>query len=206
MSETMAETAPNDISLAPAARQRRVRALDAFIDLVLEGNLPPTPEQVADRSGISIATFFRYFESLNSMRHDAAARMLERFPLLELEKIGEGTLHKRVEAFVALRVALWEKVSLLARLQRTLVLQDEDAAKMVDRVRGIMADQVRDHFAPELRELTTAQRDDAVALVAMLTSVESWEQFRHAYRRSPLQTRRAWSAAIKGILRGDNER
>jgi AcrR family transcriptional regulator len=171
----------------PAASRRRVAALDAFIDLVLEGNLPPTPNQVAERSGISIATFFRYFESLNAMRHAAATRMLERFPLLELRKIGEGTLHERVETFVALRVALWEKVSLLARLQRSVVLQDKDAAKMIDDVRGVMVNQIR-------------------ALVAMLTSVESWEQFRLAYRRSPLQTRRAWANTIKAILQGGDDR
>ena len=190
----------------PAASRRRVAALDAFIDLVLEGNLPPTPNQVAERSGISIATFFRYFESLNAMRHAAATRMLERFPLLELRKIGEGTLHERVETFVALRVALWEKVSLLARLQRSVVLQDKDAAKMIDDVRGVMVNQIRDHFAPELRVLSCAQGDDAVALVAMLTSVESWEQFRLAYRRSPLQTRRAWANTIKAILQGGDDR
>ena len=40
----------------------------------------------------------------------------------------------------------------------------------------------------------------------MLTSVESWEQFRIAYRRSPLQTRRAWANAIKAILPGDDDR
>jgi AcrR family transcriptional regulator len=196
-----AEATPDGLSLTPAARQRRLRALDAFIDLVLEENLPPTANQVAERAGISIATFFRYFETLNAMRHGAAARMLERFPLLGLEEIGQGTLHERVETFVALRVALWEKVGLLARLQRTVVLHDKDAAKMVDYVRGVMVNQVRDHFAPELRELTNAQRDDAVALIAMLTSVESWEQFRHAYRRSPLQTRRAWADAIEAIVR-----
>ena len=55
-------------------------ALDAFIDLVLEGNLPPNPQQVAERAEISMATFFRYFENLNSLRYDAAARMLEHFP------------------------------------------------------------------------------------------------------------------------------
>ena len=199
------QRAPDGLSRTPAARRRRVRALDAFIDLVLEGNLPPTPKQVAERAGISMATLFRYFENLNSMRHDAAARMLERFPLLELKDIGKGPLLERIERFVALRVALWEKVNLLARLQRSLVLQDEDAAQMVDYVRGVMANQVREHFAPELRELTTAQRDDVVALIAMLTSVESWEQFRHAYRRSPLQTRRAWADAIEALVQDGNE-
>ena len=198
--------APDPLSLTPAAHRRRVRAIDAFMDLVLEGNLPPTPKQVAERAGISMATFFRYFESLNSLRQDAAARMLERFPLLEVADIGEGPLVERIERFVALRVALWEKVNLLARLQRSVALQDPDAEQMINHIRGVMVNQVREHFSHELRNLTTAQRDDAVALIATLTSVESWEQFRHAYGRSPLQTRRAWADAIEGILRGGKER
>ena len=193
---------PDGFQGTTAATRRRVRALDAFIDLVLEGNLPPTAEQVAERAGISMATFFRYFETLNSLRHDAAARMLERFPLLYVPDPGQGPVRRRIDRFVALRVELWEKVHLLARLQRSIVLQDPDAARMVDFVRGVMAGQVREHFAPELRGLTAAQRDDVVALIATLTSVESWEQFRHAYGRSVLQTRRAWAQAIDAVLSG----
>jgi len=189
----------------PAATRRRVRALDAFINLVLEGNLPPTAEQVARRAGISMATFFRYFESLSAMRYDAATRMLERFPLLYVSDPGRGPLRERIQRFVTLRVELWEKVHLLARLQRSIVLQDPDAARMVDFVRRAMADQVREHFAPELRELPAARREDAVALIAMLTSVESWEQFRTTYGRSPLQTRRAWVRAIETFLGEGNE-
>lgn len=186
----------------PAAQRRRVRALDSFIDLVLEGKLPPTPQQVAERAGISMATFFRYFENLNAMRHEAATRMLERFPLLEIPEIGVGSLADRVERFVAIRVALWEKVNLLARLQRSVALQDPDAARMVNYARGIMANQIREHFAPELRGISAAKRDGAVAVIAMLTSVESWEQFRTAYDRSPLQTRRAWAETIVAALSG----
>lgn len=192
--------APHRFQGTPAATRRRVRALDAFIDLVLEGNLPPTAEQVAERAGISKATFFRYFESLNAMRYDAGARMLERFPLLHVADPGQGLLRERVERFVSLRVELWEKVHLLARLQRTMVLQDPDAARMVDSVRELMVDQVREHFAPELQERSPAQRDDTAMLIAMITSVESWEQFRNTYGRSPLQTRRAWTQAIESLL------
>jgi AcrR family transcriptional regulator len=201
MSESAAR-APDEGQRPPASTRRRVRSIDAFIDLVLEGNLPPTPEQVAERAGISMATFFRYFETLKVLRRDAALRLLERFPLLRVSNVGEGPLRERIERFAAIRVALWEKVHLLARLQRTTVFQDPDAAQMVDFVRGVMADEVREHFATELRGLTAAQRDDAVALIASLTSVESWEQFRHAYGRSPLQTRRAWTQAIDAILSG----
>lgn len=195
-----AAPAPHGFQGSPAAMRRRVRALDAFIDLVLEGHLPPTAEQVAERAGISKATFFRYFENLNAIRYDAGARMLERFPFLYVAEPGQGPLRERIERLVSLRVELWEKVHLLARLQRTMVLQDPDAARMVDRVRETMVDQVRQHFAPELRERSAAQRDDAAMLIAMITSVESWEQFRNTYRRSPLQTRRAWIQAIESLL------
>lgn len=199
----MAEAAAPDrdrFQGTPAATRRRVRALDAFIDLVLEGNLPPTVEQVADRAGISKATFFRYFESLSAMRYDAGVRMLERFSLLHVADPGQGPLCERVERFVSLRIELWEKVHLLAQLQRTLVLQDPDAARMVDFGRELMVDQVREHFAPELQRRSAAQRDHAAMLIAMITSVESWEQFRHSYGRSPLQTRRAWTQAIEALL------
>ena len=205
MSET-AIHAPDGFQRTPASTRRRVRAIDAFIDLVLEGNLPPTTQQVAERAGISMATLFRYFETLDVMRRDAALRMLERFPLLHVSDVGEGPLRERIERFAAIRVALWEKVHLLARLQRSVVLQDPDAAQMIDFVRGVMADEVREHFAPELRGLTSALRDDAVALIASLTSVESWEQFRHTYGRSPLQTRRAWAQAIDVILSGRSKK
>ncbi len=186
---------------SPAAMRRRVRALDAFIDLVLEGHPPPTVEQVIDRAGISQATFFRYFESLCAMRYHALARMLERFPFLHLEDPGQGPLDGRIERFVASYVAWWEKTHRMAFLQRSMVLEDPEAARMVDGGRQRMAGQIREHFASELREHSQSRRDERVALIAMLTSVESWDQLRNVYGLSPLQTRRAWTQAIDALLR-----
>ncbi|MAI26947.1 MAG: TetR/AcrR family transcriptional regulator [Myxococcota bacterium] len=199
MSEPL-ERRVDDLKRSPAAQRRCDRALDSFIDLVLEGNLPPTPQQIAERAGISIATFFRYFENLNAMRQQAAERMLERFPLFEIPDPGEGSLSDRVDRFVSLRVALWEKVNLLARLQRTVVLEDPDAASMVNSVRQAMVDQIREHFAPELRGMSSSRREGAVAVIATLTSVESWEQFRETYGRSVRQTRRGWVDAVTAAL------
>jgi AcrR family transcriptional regulator len=199
MSEPAAPT-PVASPHTSASTRRRVRAIDAFIDLVLEGNLPPTTVQVAERAGISAATFFRYFDTLDVLRRDAGGRLLERFRLLPLPDIGKGTLEQRIEHFARNRVALWEKVHLLALLQRSAALRDPGAAQMIDFVRDGMAKEVREHFAPELRRLTAARRDDAVALIATLTSVESWDQFRNAYGRSAAQTRRAWARVIQSVL------
>ena len=113
---------------------------------------------------------------------------------------GEGCLSDRVDRFVSLRVALWEKVNLLARLQRTVVLEDPDAASMVNSVRQAMVDQIREHFAHELRGMSSSRREGAVAVIATLTSVESWEQFRETYGRSVRQTRREWVEAVTAAL------
>ena len=71
---------------------------------------------------------------------------------------------------------------------------------MVNYMRKVMADQVREHFSLELRGLSAARGDDAVAVIASLTSVESWEQFREVYGRSAAQTRRAWTETVTAVL------
>ena len=185
----------------PALAERRMLALDAFLDLILEGHLPPTSEQVAHRAGISMATFFRYFDTLDELRREAAARVLQRFPhLYRVPDIGAGPREERISRFAAIRVDLWETIHPLARLLRSNALRNPGATQAVEFGRAVMADQVRQHFAVELRALTSALRENAVATIASLTSVESWEQFRNTHGRSAAQTRRAWSHAIDRIL------
>lgn len=179
---------------------RRAKAIDAFIDLVLEGHLPPTTAQVAERSEISAATLFRYFDTLDQLRAAAFLRMIERFPLIPIADSGHGTRKERVDRFVASRFAATEKLHLLAQLQRSLALRDPGAAEMIDTVRRVMAQEARKHFAPEISTLTEAEAEDTVALIASVTSVESWEHFRRAFERSPQQTQRAWVRGVEAIL------
>ena len=187
-----------------AADARRTQVVDVFIDLVLEGHLPPSTEQVQTRAGVSAATLFRYFASLDALRRAAAARVMERYPdLYAIERLGVGGLDDRIRRFVATRVALWEKIHLLARLARTTALTDEGAAELIRFARTTMAKQVRRHFDPELRSMPKGRRETVVATIATLTSVESWEQFRHAYGHGPLQTRRAWARAIEQLFVAD---
>lgn len=185
-----------------APSERRTRVLDAFIDLVLEGELPPSTEALSHRARISLATLFRYFDTLDQLRLEAATRFVQRYPdLFRVPDIGVGPRDERIARFAAIRVALWEKIHRPARLARSEALQDPGAAQIVHWGRTTMADQIRRHFDVELRKLTPARRADAVASIASLTSVESWEHFRLAFGRSPAQTRRAWAHAIGRILK-----
>jgi AcrR family transcriptional regulator len=185
----MTEASPTDAdgrARRSASSERRTRALDAFIDLVLERGVHPRPEEVAERADVSIASLYRYFTDLDELRHDAVARLVERFPdLFIISKIGTGDRQERIAAFTAARLALHETLHRLQLLARAMSRKDPSAEKHVDAVRSGMTDQIRRHFDAELQALTPTRREDAVATIAALTSVEAWEQFRRSRPDSP---------------------
>ena len=181
--------------------ERRESAVDAFIDLVLESGNAPSPDEVAKRAGVSIASMYRYFETLDELRNDAIARITERFPeLVFIPEIGTGDRKQRIATFIKVRLALYEKLHPLQLLNRRNLHGSSITVKQLDSARLMLCDQIRVHFDCELRTLSTADREDLVASIAVLTSVESWEQFRRTMNRTVGQTRRAWNSAIHHLL------
>ena len=199
---TTAQTEPAAGRRPPPAA-RRARAVDAFIDLVLERGQHPRPEEVAERADVSIASLYRYFADLDELRRDAMARVVDRFPdLFDISNLGTGERDQRIASFTAARFALHETLHPLQLVARAVGHGDPAAAEHVDAARLVMADQIQHHFATELATLSPSGRADTVAAIAVLTSVESWEQFRRSHGRTPAQTRRAWSSAIGRLLPG----
>jgi len=159
-------------------RERGRRAVvDAMIDLVLEGRAPPTAEEVTERAGVSQASLFRYFATLAELRQAAIGRYFERFDdLISIPDIGEGPLGDRIERFVAGRDAFYRRTEPMARLTRRQTGEFAELAETIDRVRATFADQVAQHFAPELRRFQPDERQRRIALIAVLTSFEGWDQ------------------------------
>ena len=184
-----------------ARRERgRLAATDAMIDLVLSGE-EPSPELLARRAGISVATLFRYFDTLDEMRRATTTRYLERFAhLFELPRCGEGTLDERIERLVTARLHLLTTTEPMARLTRARAIVVPELAAELHRLRDQLAGQVRRHFAAELAELSPARRDDLVATIAVLLSFESWAQLRDDHDRGPTQMRRTWTSALHRLL------
>ena len=185
------------------ARRDRGRAAvtEAMIDLVLQGHVPPSAEQVAARAGVSVTSLFRYFESLEELRRETIRRYHERFVhLTEIADIGLGPLDERIDTYVASRLRLYETTEPMARLARSRAVAVPDIDDSLHRTRAEAADQLRHHFAAEFAGLTPARRDDLVGLVATTTSFESWMQLRDDHQRTAVQTRRAWTTALRLLL------
>lgn len=168
--------------------QGRLAVIDAMIDLVFEGYTPPSVEQVAERSGVSQASVFRYFNTLDDLRHDGIQRYFDRYSdLMAIPEIGEGTLDNRIERLVEARVAYHETTEPMARLARRQATVVPEVETTLARIRSTLLDQLSQHFDEELSLLQATARKERLAVVAALTSFESWDQLRgHGFTSSQL--------------------
>jgi AcrR family transcriptional regulator len=185
-----------------ARRQRgRSAVTEAMIDLVFEGHIPPGADEVAARAGVSVASLFRYFETLDDLRRETTDLYFERYAhLSDITGIGEGTLDERIQNFVDSRLALHATTEPMSRLVRIRAHEVSAVGDLLRLSRATRADQIRQHFDEELRAIGTSDGDDLTTVIATLTSFESWDQMRNDHGRSDQQIRRAWTTALRQVL------
>lgn len=196
------ESAAPSLDGRTARRERgRTAVIEAVVSLLLEGHAPPTTAQVVARSGISEASVFRYFTSLDDLQEQATASLLQRNAhLFSVANPGEGPFPDRVERFTRTMVTLWSTVGPAARLGRARSFDQPVIADQLLAGRLRQADQVANHFSPELSTWTPQARADAVATITALTSFESWDLCLRDLGRTPAQIRRAWRSVITALL------
>ncbi len=79
----------------------RERILEALVELVQEGELQPTGEQVATRAGVGLRTVFRHFEDMESLYAEIQARLQRLFQPLLAAPLVEGGLRERASERMA---------------------------------------------------------------------------------------------------------
>lgn len=176
---------PGSPTIVDGRRARRDRnrekVVDALLDLYREGELAPPISRVADRSGMSHRSVFRYFEDLDQLCRVAIERHAASVAhLVEVDRAGRGTLSERIEALVRCRIELYEAVAPVARVTRMRaplqpVLQERQAA---DRYR--LDRQVSEQFAPELDRLHDSERQAVEHSLQTLCSFDSIELMRRS--------------------------
>ncbi len=169
--------APVDPDSADGRVRRSQRSgqviVGALFDLVGEGVVAPTAQQVAARAGVGIRTVFRRFNDMESLAAEMDQRL--RIEAVPLFRGGErkGSLDDRGRALVRQRVELFERIAPYkrsgnARRWHSPFLQDSHNAL----VRELRKDIVT--WLPEL-ERAGADMVDAMDLVV---SFEVWDRLR----------------------------
>jgi len=180
--------------------QGRLATLDAAIDLILAGVSPPTAEQVAAEAGVSVASVYRYFDTVDELRQACIWRYLERYhELMAIPDIGHHDLTRRIENLVDARLTFYETVEPVARFARREASRSADMAATLQRVRATLSDQIAQHFAVELDQMETSVRLERLGVIAMLTSFEGWDQVAEV-GLSRDSIARAWGTHLRVLL------
>ena len=148
------------------AERGRSAVLGAALDLVNNGNPAPTIAEIAEASGVSERTIFRYFPDREAL---FAALVFEVIPLiaryLSFER-PNGTLVHRVERLVLQRCEFVRVAGPFARSVETLSPHSPVAAMMLELRRTRLRDQVIVWLGPEL----SADDSERIAVLDALLS------------------------------------
>lgn len=180
------------------ARRNRSRdlAVDALLDLLGEGVLRPTAQQVAERSGVSLRSIFRIFDDVESLNAAAAARQLSRIRHLFVDVMPTGSLAERVAQVVVINSRLYESIAPIRRAALRASPESPALREQLDRARGWVRGEVERVFAPELATATAA----TTAAVELALSFEAWDQLRSAQGVSPTRAAATVTRAVTALL------
>lgn len=175
--------ARGDATELDGRRARRGRNREAVVDALLaffrEGELNPSVASVAERSGVSLRSVFRYFDDLDEMGRIAIQRHIEDIKhLFDLPGIGVGSRQERIERLVAHRIEWYEAVAPVARASMLRAPFQPVIAEGLQFRRELLRSQIERQFAPELEALPIGERFAVAAAADVLTSFESLEMLR----------------------------
>ena len=185
------------------ARRDRNRdaVLDAVLDLFAEDALAPSAIQVAERSGVSLRSVYRYFDDTDELVRAAIERNLVRVrPLFVIDGLGEGWLEDRTRRIVDSRLELHERVGPLMRATLLHAGEHELLAARLATVRRLLREQTEDMFAPELGAMGVGPRREVAAAVDLLLGFESIEQLRKVRGLSLPATARVVVRAVQAVV------
>jgi AcrR family transcriptional regulator len=193
---------PAEVDGRTARRDRnRDAVLDAVLELFSEDCLAPAAQDVAERSGVSLRSVYRYYEDMDELVRQAIARNVERSaPLFEVPGPDDGPVGERVERFVAARLSLYEAVAPTMRAALLRARTSDPVRQQIEAARRRLLDQVRHSFGPELGALAPSARREVASALDVLLGFESAEHLRRHRGMSGPETRRTLVRAVAALL------
>lgn len=194
------QTEPSDGRTARRDRNRDL-VLDAVLELFAEDSLAPGPAEVAERSGVSLRSVYRYYEDMDALARAAIARHLVRMaPLFELEGMGVGPVDDRIERIVAARLRLYEAAAPMARASVVRARTNPIIRERLDQTRDLLRLQVDQMFAPELAVLEPVERAEIAAGLDLVLELESLEHLRRHRAMDVAGAHRVLVRAVSALI------
>ena len=175
-----AAPSPGDVD---GRRLRRDRNRDAVVQALLalyrEGNLDPSADEIATRSGVSARSVFRYFDDVEDLANAAIThQLMDVAHLLPLTCPPDRPLAERIAAVAQQRAALYEAIFPVALVSRLRAPFNRAVAARLAQNRAEMRAQVANLFRAELAALPDGAAARRLAAADTLASYETWSLWR----------------------------
>jgi len=173
----------------------RLAIIQAALSLQEDGVLVPTAQQISDRAGVLIRSFFRHFEDMESLFEAVDAHLRDAYEALFVGGDRSGDLETRIKHAVASRSDAFEQLKNLmvgtkAQLWRYEVLRNNYARSQ----RGLRRD--LEQWLPEMLELPDTKQESADAIA----SFEMWQRLRSEQNLSEEQSRAVVESLLEQLL------
>jgi AcrR family transcriptional regulator len=132
-------------------RVTREKIVAALLDLIREGNLSPTSEDVAQHAKVGGRTVFRHFQDMESLFEEMNAKVRSVMEPLLTRTSWEGSLDQRIEQLVMARTATFEQITPYYLSGETRL----HASPTLLRAQGLSVDQGRQAVVSAVSRLLT---------------------------------------------------
>lgn len=163
-----------------ARRERnRESVVDAVLELLREGTLRPSTDQIAERAGLSPRSLFRYFDDVDDL-FSVAIRKQSRFlgKRFRVEIDRSLPLADRVVVLVEHRLDLYDAISGVGVIARANEPFRPQVKAELTLFRAVMRDQLRAVVADDLAGFGADTAEHRLTAAEMLISFESYRMLR----------------------------
>ncbi len=196
-------TSGGDLQVIDGRRARgqrtRLKVIEALLELVSEGVVRPTAQEIAARAGVALRTVYHHFEDVEALRRLALDLDMQRhFEILTLIDTNLP-LEERIVALAAQCRALYEAVTPIRRATLFDQHSSPDMARGVANATRARSEHVAKVFAPEFAKFGEDEKL-LTDVVILLTSWVGWEYMRTMLHRSAAETEQNFIGALRMVF------
>lgn len=187
-----AEETDGRIKRSKDSQQRIVAAL---LELVAEGHMTPSAEQVADRASIGLRSVFRHFKDMDTLYREMSDALAATIEDVVRRPFKASTWQDKVLELVDRRADVFERLTPYLR------------AAQAHRQRSAFLKRGHARFVKALREILiallpakVARRTQLIEALDLLVSFEAWDRLREDQGLDVARARRVLKSAIASLL------
>jgi AcrR family transcriptional regulator len=193
---TPAEPAEQTDGRIKRSQDSQQRIVGALLELVAEGHMTPSAEQVAERAGIGLRSVFRHFKDMDTLYREMSDALAATIEGVVRQPFKASGWHDQVLELVDRRATVFEKLAPYMR------------AGQVHRQRSAFLKRGHERFVKALRDILighlpakVARQSQLVEAMDLLLSFEAWQRLREDQRLDIAKARRVLKGAIASLLR-----